>query len=86
MHIDIGGRGVHLPRKQIQLKNCFLTILKQELQNDARMIYLNIFGLVGLEFTKLVCPLQTYTKVKDHCQCQQLRTYPSPNPTLTPTF
>ena len=85
MHIDIGGRGVHLPRKHIQLKNCFLTILKQELQNDARMILLKYIWISCLEFTKLVCPLQTYTKVKDHCQCQQLRTYPSSNPTLTPT-
>ena len=79
MHIDIGGRGVHLPRKHIQLKNCFLTILKQELQNDACMILLKYIWISWFGIYKISLPFATYTKVKDHCQCQQLRTYPSPN-------
>ena len=56
MHIDIGGRGVHLPRKQIQLKNCFLTILKQELQNDARMILLNYIWISWFGIYKISLP------------------------------
>ena len=56
MHIDIGGRGVHLPRKQIQLKNCFLTILKQELQNDARMILLKYIWISWFGIYKISLP------------------------------
>ena len=56
MHIDIGGRGVHFPRKQIQLKNCFLTILKQELQNDARMILLKYIWISWFEIYKISLP------------------------------
>ena len=56
MHIDIGGKGVHLPRKHIQLKNCFLTILKQELQNDARMIFLKYIWISWFGIYKISLP------------------------------